>query len=357
MFGSCPDGTPDGARCGTVAVPLDRADPAAKLLHIAFELFPARDTSQPAISTVVFSSGGPGVSNIANAAFLAERFAPVLDRHDLLLIDHRGTGPSDAIDCPGLQHVQGDQTVAARECGAQLGAAASRYGSGDVADDVDDVRAALGIDKIDYFGVSYGAVDVRAYAYRHADHLRSAVFDSPYNSQDPSFVRTLPTAMQRISVLVCERSPSCAAAYPNPRRTFVELVRTLRRHPVSGVGYDANGTARTLVVDEAALLGVLYNDYFANPAFLNQGEVFAAATALQHGDSTPLLRLVAESPTPTAFGPADGFSSVGADYAFFCADSNFPWDKNAPEATREAHYQVALAALPANATHPFTPSV
>ncbi len=288
---------------------------------------------------------------------LAARFAPGMEHHSLLLIDHRGIGASEAIDCPGLQHVQGDQTVAARECGASLGAAADRYGSGDVADDIDDVRAALGIDKIDYYGVSYGAVDVRAYAYRHADHLRSAVLDSPYNSQDPSFVRTLPTAMQRISVLVCERSPSCAAANPNPGRTFRSLVRTIQQHPVSGVGYDANGTAHSLVVDETALLGILYNDYFANPPFLNQGEIFAAATALQHGDTAPLLRLAAESPSPTDFGPSDGGASVGDDYAVFCSDSNFPWDKNAPEATREAQYQSALAALPANATRPFTPSV
>jgi hypothetical protein len=34
-------------------------------------------------------------------------------------------------------------------CGAQLGEASDRYGAGDVADDVDAVRAAFGFDKID----------------------------------------------------------------------------------------------------------------------------------------------------------------------------------------------------------------
>ena len=34
LFGSCPDGTPAGVRCGTVAVPLDRTDPAGtKMFH------------------------------------------------------------------------------------------------------------------------------------------------------------------------------------------------------------------------------------------------------------------------------------------------------------------------------------
>lgn len=163
--------------------------------------------------------------------------------------------------------------------------------------------------------------------------------------------------MARISALVCARSPSCSAANPDPEGTFSGLVRRLRAHPVRGIGYDADGTPHALVADERALLGVLYNDYFSDPAFLNQGEIFAAATALRRGDSTPLLRLVAESPAPTDFGPSDGFASVGADYAVFCADSRFPWNKNAPEATREAQYQAALTALPKNATTPFTPSV
>jgi hypothetical protein len=187
--------------------------------------------------------------------------------------------------------------------------------------------------------------------------LRSAILDSPYNSKDAAFVRTLPTAMARISKLVCERSPSCSAANRHPDATFNALVRRLQRHPVSGIGYDANGTPHRLVVDERALLSVVYNDYFSDPAFLNQGEIFAAATALRRGDATPLLRLVAESPAPTDFGPSDGGASVGADYAVFCADSQFPWNKNAPEATREAQYQAALRALPKDATTPFTPAV
>jgi pimeloyl-ACP methyl ester carboxylesterase len=357
VFAACPAGTAGGARCGTVAVPLDRADPGGGTIRIAFQFYPATDTSRPALSTIVSSNGGPGASNSASAGFWLGRLQPLMGRRNFLAIDHRGIGASAVIDCPGLQHVQGDQVVAARECGAQLGAAADRYGSGDVADDVDAVRQALHLDKIDYYGVSYGAVDVRAYAYRHADHLRSAILDSPYNSKDAAFVRTLPTAMARISALVCARSPSCSAANPDPEGTFSGLVRHLRAHPVRGIGYDADGTPHPLVADERALLSVLYNDYFSDPAFLNQGEVFAAATALRRGDTTPLLRLVAESPAPTDFGPSDGFASVGADYAVFCADSRFPWNKNAPEATREAQYHAALTALPKNATTPFTPSV
>ena len=87
----------------------------------------------------------------------------MLDKRDLLLIDLRGTGRSAAIDCPDLQHGVGDWD-APRSCGEQLGASASLYGSADRAEDIEDVRAALGIPKLDYYGLSSGGLQVQAYA-------------------------------------------------------------------------------------------------------------------------------------------------------------------------------------------------
>ena len=139
----CPAGTAAGARCGTVQVPLDRAHPHGAQIKIAFQFYPATDRAQRPISTIVASNGGPGASNIASAPLWLSLLAPALTRHNFLAIDHRGIGASQAIDCPALQHVQGDQIAAARACGAQLGDAAYRYGSGDVAQDVEAVREAL----------------------------------------------------------------------------------------------------------------------------------------------------------------------------------------------------------------------
>src|ERR1700755_2621819 len=176
-FAKCGAAAAENARCGTVAVPLDRANPASATIPIAFQLTPHSDPG-PAVSKIVMSNGGPGLSNLLSDPIWRDRLAGALKTHDLIAIDHRGIGQSAAIDCPALQHVKGNQLDAARARGTSLGAASDRYGSGDVADDVDDVRAALGVDKIDYYGVSYGGVDVRAYAYRHPDPLHAAVLDS-----------------------------------------------------------------------------------------------------------------------------------------------------------------------------------
>ena len=222
VFTACGADVLPGFECGTIDVPLDRANPGAGTIPLAFQLFPHSGAAALPSEAIVVSFGGPGVSNTVFSALWYSRFQSLLEHRDLLVIDHRGMGASATIDCPELQHVIGNQVEAARDCGAQLGSAADRYGSGDVADDVEAVRAALGIDKVDYFGQSYGAVDVRAYAYRYPARLRVAVLDSPYNSMDETFLRSLPTAAARIR-------RSCAVARP------AALLRTpIRRRRSSG---------------------------------------------------------------------------------------------------------------------------
>ena len=85
------------ARCGTVEVPLDRANPSAGTTTVAFALVPRRDSAAPSAGTLAFNPGGPGDPTIAHAAETAKMFAPLLDHRDLLLIDPRGTGRSDAL--------------------------------------------------------------------------------------------------------------------------------------------------------------------------------------------------------------------------------------------------------------------
>lgn len=143
---------PPGVRCGAVTVPLDRTNPAAGTVEIAYALVPYTDTTRPPLGTIVPNIGGPGGSTIAAAGVCLDALAPVLARRDLLLIDPRGTGRSGALSCPSLaahDPLSLDERGIARVCGADLGARANLYGSAAVADDIDAVRAALGLDKLD----------------------------------------------------------------------------------------------------------------------------------------------------------------------------------------------------------------
>jgi pimeloyl-ACP methyl ester carboxylesterase len=122
-------------------------------------LVPHTDTSRPAVGTIVPNPGGPGEATIAEAGRYLEPLAPLRRDRDLLLIDPRGTGQSGALSCPSLARhnpLSLDFTDIAGICGPDLGADAGLYGSAAVADDIDAVRAALGLDMLDLWGDSYG---------------------------------------------------------------------------------------------------------------------------------------------------------------------------------------------------------
>src|SRR3954454_17478036 len=137
-------------RCASVTVPLDRTNPSAGTIDIAYALVPRTDTTRPALGTIVPNPGGPGESTIAAAGLYTGALAPLRARRDLLLIDPRGTGGSGALTCPSLagqDPLSLDLTAIGSLCGHDLGARAALYGSGAAADDIDAVRAALNVDK------------------------------------------------------------------------------------------------------------------------------------------------------------------------------------------------------------------
>src|SRR3954471_4378998 len=157
---------PDGAQCGSVTVPLDRADPSAGTIDIAYALLPRTDASRPALGTIVPNPRGPGNSTTAFAPYLPA-FAPLRARRDLLLIDARGTGKSGALSCPSLaahDPLSIDKTALGTLCARDLGARAGLYGSAAIADDIEAVRATLSADKLDLWGDSYGTFLMPVYA-------------------------------------------------------------------------------------------------------------------------------------------------------------------------------------------------
>jgi pimeloyl-ACP methyl ester carboxylesterase len=343
---------PPGTVCGSIQVPLDRSRPAAGTIPIFFALV-RHSAPGPAIGTILAAEGGPGVSSTASSDFFAWLFAPLLDRRDLLMIDLRGTGRSAAIDCPALQHGVGEQLAAVRACGAQLGASASLFGSGDRAEGIEDVRAALGIERLDFYGLSGGGLQVQAYAARHGNRLRTAVLDAPYRvGYDDAFQSPVARALVRSAVLVCERSPSCGAADRHPRRTLRRLLERVRARPVTGTALDADGHQLEVVVDEARMVDLLAD---TSGGFLDASEISAAGRALEHGDPAPLVRMAAETDGPAFTDQGDPrFYSDGDFVATFCTDGVFPFARPAPEATRRAQYEAAVARLPRHAFAPFS---
>ncbi len=344
-----------GWLCGSIRVPVDRAEPDGRSIPVGFQVFPHRSKGPGARDAIIASTGGPGFATSSDRSFFQFIMDPVLDRRDLVLVDHRGTGASGPLDCPGLQDgVTGraDFLDEVGECGRLLGDDADRYGTGDVALDVEDVRRALGYRQISYYGHSYGAVAAQAYAVRFPERLRAVVTDAGVAVGDPQhsylWAHGVGRALQRMVRLSCARVRACDQANPRATTALGRLIRTLRREPVIGAARGLDGERRRVRVDEATL-AVIILSHTHNP-----GEIPAVAAALADGDRRPLLRLAAETSLwPGPEGETATYSA-GTFAAAFCNDLDTVWRRSDAVPVRQQAYEQALAARPAGRFAPFS---
>ena len=352
---SCDDGSP--FLCSSVRVPLDRADPSGRKIRIAFQILPAADPTAARSDPIFISEGGPGGSTTASRDFWGfYALATLNDTRDLVLIDQRGTGGSGAIVCPDLQNGWNsveELRLGIRRCGRSLGDDADRYGTGDIALDIEAVRKALGYNRINYVGGSYGTVNEQAYASRFPGRVRALVLDAGLPVTDPAHAvgwgLDIPGGFVRSVVLACQRAPSCAVEHPNPASLFEALAARLGSDPVSGPGRDAFGNLRRVTIDQTGLAVVV------GAGALNQGEIAPATVALlEHDDEAPLLRLGAESLFWPGGGEAPREFSAGANWATWCNDVDFVFDRTASPAVRRQQYADARDALPDDTFAPFS---
>jgi pimeloyl-ACP methyl ester carboxylesterase len=347
-----------GWRCGTVTVPVDRQDPSLGTIPIHFYVQAHIDATQTALEPVLVSPGGPGDSVWRDHGYL-----PIVDwraRHDTILVEPRGVGESGLITCDALDagvSSAGALRAATAACAAKLGAAADRYGTGDVALDVEDVRKTLGIPAFDYYAASYGTVVEQAYATRFPDHLHALVLDSgfPMNETLNSYYWGVdyPAAWIRVVGLLCSRDPSCASAYPDPATLVRRLVQHVAKSPIRSA--TASAPPGPVTVDEAAVQAILASTG-ARSDLLQPAELLrAVSAALDHGDATALLHLASFHPVWSGGSDPSSFSN-GDNAAAQCSDIDTPWARTDPIATRAAALLAALDALPPDTFAPFTRS-
>ncbi|HEY7152207.1 MAG TPA: alpha/beta fold hydrolase, partial [Solirubrobacterales bacterium] len=146
--------TPRAFRCGEIWVPFERADPSLGKTRIGFAVVPRSDRSQPRLGAIFAVEGGPGYASSWTVRSYMKLFGSLLDRRDLVLVDQRGTGRSVPLQCPDLQFGRAPDWISFPACAAKLGSRFSSYRTSASADDIDDVRQALGFDRITLYGDS-----------------------------------------------------------------------------------------------------------------------------------------------------------------------------------------------------------
>lgn len=349
------------ARCGTVTVPLDRDDPEAGTTQVGFAVVPHSDTSQPGLGTIVPNPGGPGDSTIDLAgALFAGGLEPLLDRRDLLLVDPRGVGRSQPLTCPALEgpgSVFADRAEQRRligRCGEELGARVGDYGTAAVADDIDAVRASLGVTGLDLVGVSYGTYLMPTYAQRYPDHVRTITMAGAYAVNVNPIGTGDVAAFRRAFGLVCERTGKC-----DGDRVLADLAAldARLRSAATSVEVTHAGVARTVVVDDWRMTSVAAG-VFSGPADTDRALALAEAAAkARRGDLAPVRALVATAVTTSAeHSDMDArLYSETLSWAATCHDYPRTFDYGDSVADRTAAYDADLAGLAAADFAPFTP--
>ena len=238
------------AYCGSIDRALDPSGTVAGTIKIGFEFYPHIDNSQVPLEPIVAEEGGPGYSSTGSRSGYLDLFAPLHDRRDILLVDNRGAGRSQPLDCPLLQREPNPRFAGVRTCGAQLADIAYLYGSGLAADDLAAVLDALHISTINLYGDSYGTFFSQTFAGRHPERLRSVILDSAYPpiGQSPWYPEIATTAHFAFNA-ACQRSPACSNLPGSSMDRIGRLVEALRSHPFSGYAHDGDGILRSVRAD------------------------------------------------------------------------------------------------------------
>jgi pimeloyl-ACP methyl ester carboxylesterase len=351
--------------CGYIRIPRFETQ-SSPMINMYFEVYP-HNAPGSAVSAIFANPGGPGLTTTGLRSLILSLYGVTLDVHDLVLFDDRGRGSSAAIRCYDLQHGTAPFNEAVAKCAAKLAANASVYGTGAVADDAEALRVALGYDKIDYLGVSYGGEDATAYATRYGAHLRSIVLDAPAGSPylpafaaDHGSTLSIPRAVE----LGCGRSPTCTVDHPHPGSELAALIQSIHEHPLVGTGNNAFGIPTSVTLNEgslAALLTAGTGPPFGPPGsggFVDDNEVLGAAEAYANGDSVPLLRIGAEQIIPLSIDYGDPTFFSEADFvAALCSDMKQPFEWSDPVSLRKGELNEAIADLPSDYFEPFTKNV
>jgi len=226
------------ARCGYYSVPENPEQPGRRIsLHVA--IIPALRLA-PAADPLFVISGGPGQAASDFYVSAAPAFAYFRRDRDIVLVDQRGTGASNRLDC-ALEY-EDDLTsmstaslqLLAQRCLRTLPGDTRFYTTSMAVRDLDTVREALGYERINLYGVSYGTRVAQHYLRRHPTRVHATILDGVV----PAGVALGPAvALDAQNVLDgifdrCTADSQCNAAFPDIHLRFTALYDRLRARPL-----------------------------------------------------------------------------------------------------------------------------
>lgn len=232
-------------KCGKYEVFENRTTKQGRKIALRVVVLPALNAT-PAPDPVFYFSGGPGSSSVetiirAGKTYLAE----LRQNRDLVFIDQRGTGESNPLNCNlygdknemGTYFTEVFSLEKLRVCQAELEKIADlkQYTTVNAIADFDEVRTALGYDKINLYGGSYGTQAALYYLRQYPERVRTATL---MGTAPPDYKLPLPvpqSVQHALDLLFadCAADAKCSAAFPTLKDDFAAALKQLEKGPVS----------------------------------------------------------------------------------------------------------------------------
>ena len=259
--------TPVDAYCGTLKVYENRATKQGRQIDLNIVVLPAlRSDASP--DPLFFLAGGPGQGAAQLAKVVRTIFQRVQSDRDIVLVDQRGTGKSNPLNClesddDSLQAIMETNAQALEKlkaCQAKYDADLTLYTTPIAMDDLDDVRAFLGYDKINVYGGSYGTRAALVYMRQHGDRVRTAILDgvAPPNMRLPLY---FPRDTQRAFELLakdCAADAGCNQAYPNLLERMRAVIDRLDKNPPTvKMTHPRTGEVADIKIDARVMANVI----------------------------------------------------------------------------------------------------
>ncbi|MEV0386206.1 alpha/beta fold hydrolase [Nonomuraea sp. NPDC050643] len=260
------------AECGKLAVPIDWSKPGGQKVDIAVARRKATDPAAR-VGSLVINPGGPGGSGV-EAAYGAPGFftEELQKRFDIVGFDPRGVGRSNPVICSASVYNKMPATVMKsqrdfnawnhftkqlhKDCRERTGPLYDHVDSVDVARDLDALRAALGEEKLTYYGISYGTLIGQMYAELFPGRIRALALDSnmDHSLGVRAFFDTEALAIEDSfdqTVGWCEQDTSCVLHGKDIRAIWKDLLTKARAGKLIYPGTDRRMTELQVIYNAA----------------------------------------------------------------------------------------------------------
>jgi pimeloyl-ACP methyl ester carboxylesterase len=253
--------------CGYLTVPENRSRPDSRTIQLAVATRKAT-APNPKPDPILFLTGGPGGSGLGEGPGVAKEWRP--DR-DVIFLDQRGALKSDPfLSCPEIDtfmestvglswsapETAQQSAAVVRTCRERLASAGvdlAAYNTTESASDIADLRIAMGIDRWNIYGVSYGT-DLALQVLRdHPEGIRTVVVDAVV----PPNINPIETGWRAASESAtaiyeaCTAEPACHAAFPDGRAEYTRVINDLAANPRTVYITDPKTGQETMVVIDA----------------------------------------------------------------------------------------------------------